>query len=188
MVALGGERQTTRAFKIGAAGERMAADWILDRAGPDVLFLRNRSLGPGRRDGDVDMVVIGPSGVFIVDVKNYAADAAVSVRHRGGLVRPAREQLMVGGRDRTSLLVSLRRQMAAVQTALASYPGGSEIPVAAAFCFINGLPLFGTPSIDGIPLLRMRGTARLVSTPGPLTDNNRRDVHAHLAHRLPAAT
>ena len=186
MLALSSEPQTTEAFNVGAIGERRAAAKIIERAGSEALFLLNRSLGAGRRDGDVDMVVVGPSGVYIVDVKNYSG-AVVTVRRTGGLVRPAREQLMVGSRDRTKLLISLNRQVAAVRLALASFPGGSQIPVSAAFCFLAGLPLFGTPRINGFPLLTVKGSARHVVTPGGLDAAARASLHAHLAQRLPVA-
>ena len=59
-----------------------------------MLFLHNRKLGPGRRDGDMDDVAIAPSGIYVIDAKRYQ-NAAVRVRRTGGLLSPVKEQLMV---------------------------------------------------------------------------------------------
>lgn len=47
--------------------------------GTEVLFLHNRRLGPGRRDGDLDHVAVAPGGVFVIDAKNVRV-ARVSIR------------------------------------------------------------------------------------------------------------
>jgi hypothetical protein len=151
-----------------------------------VLFLLNRGLGHGRRDGDIDVVAVGPAGVYVVDVKRYN-NKEVTVRRSGGLFSPTREQLVIAGRDRTTLLASLVKQQAAVSHALADFPGVIP-PVAAMLCFIDALlPLFGTPTIQGVPLVGAKRAARRLQEPGEVDEPNRHALHVHLAHRLPPA-
>ena len=97
------EPASTTAFAKGAAGERRVASHLAELSGPGVLFLHNRLLGPGRRDGDVDHIALTAGGVYVIDAKHYK-NAKVEVRRRGGLFSPAREQLMVNGRDRSMFL------------------------------------------------------------------------------------
>jgi hypothetical protein len=187
LLAVTSEPQSTVAFKIGAEGERRIAARLEKDSGEAVLFLHNRLLGAGRRDGDVDHIAIGPTGVYVIDAKHYS-DKKVEVRRSGGLFSPVKEQLFVGGRDRTRLLDSLARQLVAVRTALDLFPGGGDVPVATVLCFLDAvLPMFGTPVIGGVPLLGPRGTARLVAADGRYDAETRAALHAHLAAHLPPA-
>ena len=99
LLAVFNEPATTTAFSTGAVGERRVAARLAELSGPGVLFLHNRLLGPGRRDGDVDHIALTAGGVYVIDAKRYK-NAKVRVRHSGGLFSPVREQLMVNGRDR----------------------------------------------------------------------------------------
>lgn len=65
LLAVTAEPQTTRAFREGAIGERVAVDQLTKRCDASVLLLVNRKLGAGRRDG----VAITASGVRVIDVK-----------------------------------------------------------------------------------------------------------------------
>jgi hypothetical protein len=136
LLAVTNEPQSTRAFAQGAIGERKAAERLTELCGDTVLFLLNRKLGKGRRDGDIDVVAVTSAGVRVIDVKRYK-NAAVTVRRSGGLFSPVREQLMIGGRDKTSLLVSLNRQRDAVRSALTAHDSHIEIAVERGFCFVD---------------------------------------------------
>ena len=188
ILALTDDPQTTKAFRSGAEGERRAAARITERCGTRVLFLLNRQLGKGRRDGDIDMIAITAGGVHVIDVKRYQ-DATVEVRRSGGLFRQVSEQLYIGGRDRTHLLESLAKQRDAVRLALAGHPGGDDVRVTPILCFVDAnLPLLGTPRIAGVPLLGAKGTAKLLlADHGPLDDHGRTAVQEHLARLLPPA-
>ena len=152
-----------------------------------MLFLLNRSLGRGRRDGDIDVIAIGPAGVHVADVKHYK-DQKVEVRRSGGLFSSVKEQLYIGGRDKTSLLDSMARQLEAVRTALADLPGGEAVAVHPALVFVDAnLPLFSTPRIGGVPCIGPKDAAGRFSTAGPLHESTRSAIQAHLAESLPAA-
>jgi hypothetical protein len=187
ILALTDDPASTTAFAKGAAGEESVAKRLeKDRDGL-VLFLHNRLLGPGRRDGDLDHIAIAPSGVYIIDAKHYK-DATVEVRRIGGLFSPRVEKLFVAGRDRSKLLDGLDKQVSAVAAAMASHSGGPIAAVTALLCFVDAnLPLFRTLSISGVPVLGPRGTSKMLRQPGPLDSARREALQRHLADCLPPA-
>ena len=72
-----------RAWRRGAAGERVTA-WWLGRL-PDGWHLFN-DVPVGQRGANIDHVVIGPAGVFTINAKNLTGKVWVSpteVRHNG---------------------------------------------------------------------------------------------------------
>ncbi len=187
MLALSEEPASTRAFAIGALGEERLAARLQQDCAQDVLFLHNRKLGRGRRDGDIDHIAIAPSGVYLIDAKRYP-DRKVRVERRGGLVRPATVHLMIGGRDKSKLLDGCEKQVAALGEALSDYPDASSVKVSAVLCFIDAdLPVFGKMAARGVPLLGPKATVKLLRTPGPLDAAARKALHHHLGFMLPPA-
>jgi hypothetical protein len=186
-LALSDEPASTKAFATGAQGERRIASRLEKDCGEEVLFLHNRKLGNGRRDGDIDHVAIAPSGIYVIDAKRYQ-NAAVRVRRTGGFLSPVKEQLMVAGRDRTKLLDGCAKQLAAVVGALAGHPHAEGVRVTALLCFDDAdLPMWGDLELRGVRLLGPRGTSKLLRRPGTLTEPERRSLHHHLAQALPPA-
>jgi hypothetical protein len=188
LLAVTPEPASMAAFKKGAEGEEKAARRIIEASGPDVLFLLNRSLGAGRRDGDIDMIAISAAGILVVDVKHYK-DAKVEVRRSGGLFSARTEALYVGGRDKSAWLAGLDKQRDAVLTALTGSEDAADIPVSVALCFVDGdLPLFEHLSIGQVSIYGSRELGkRLKKATGPLDEQNRRAVLEHLSNRLTAA-
>ncbi len=190
--AVSGEPASTAAFARGAAGERRLAGELEDAGEGRVLFLHNRRLGPGRRDGDLDHVAVAPGGVFVIDAKNLTA-ARISVRTSRGLFTLTRRQLLVSGRDRSGFVDASVRQQAAVRAALAAHDdltGAGEVAVAGVLCFL-GASIDGwrwrPPRLGGVHLCSPTGTARLLRRPGPLGLEDRRVIWEHLDRRLPPA-
>ncbi|MEI6623630.1 MAG: nuclease-related domain-containing protein, partial [Actinomycetes bacterium] len=109
ILGLSDDPQSTRAFAAGAAGERAAAAALEKRCGDSVLFLHNRRLHSSSR-GDIDHVAVTGNGVWVIDTKHYKGKK-VEVRRSGGLFSERREQLFIGGRDNTKLLVSVAKQV-----------------------------------------------------------------------------
>src|SRR5258708_25144838 len=62
------EPQWTRAFLQGALGEQKLAEALV--AIPEIKVLHDRRV-PGTR-GNIDHIVVGPAGVFVVDAKHYS--------------------------------------------------------------------------------------------------------------------
>ena len=99
----------------------------------------------------------------------------------------------MNGCDRSKLLDSVARQAAAIRTAVTrlDHPGvtAADIPVVSVLCFVDAvLPMFGTPRIDGVPLLGPKGTAKpLRAATGSLEEITLAALHFHLAQALPTA-
>lgn len=183
ILALTDDPQSTRAWQSGAVGERRFGETMAE-LGDVVIALHDRCVPRSR--ANIDHIVVGPSGVFVVDAKRYK-DASINIRRTGGILSPVREQLMVGGRDKTKLVEAMAWQVDVVRAALSDDPGLSTIPVAPALCFIDGqFPLWGTLRVGGVDVKRLRGIAKLVTQDGPLDANVREQVARHLAQRLPA--
>lgn len=183
LLAMSSEPASTRAFKIGAEGERTAAARLEKLCDGEALFLHNRRRGASARSGDIDHIAVTASGVYVVDAKNYA-NAQVRVRRTGGILTRPQEQLLVRGRDRTHLLDSLDKQFLAVSTVLAGRP----IQVTAMLCFVGAtFPLFESLRVNGVPIVGPRGASKLLRRPGPLDASTRQEVWELLARALPPA-
>jgi hypothetical protein len=182
------ESPSTQAFKKGAAGERDAIKRLLADTGSNALFLVNRRLGAGRRDGDVDIVAVTPAGVTVIDVKRYK-DAKVRVERHGGLLSERRDVLQIRGRDHSRLLDGLAKQIAAVTQALRAVDRFAEVPVTGALCFVDAdLPLFGRLEARGYAIATAKGTAKaLREGSGHLPWEVVEQVADHLDAALPSA-
>ncbi len=122
------ESQSTKAWKTGAEGERRVAAVLDGLAGVEVLHDR---LVPGGR-ANIDHIAVGPSGVFVIDAKNYTG--RIGVRDVGGMFR-ADVRLYVNNRDRTPLVDGVLRQVDVVRTALGA--DFAEVAVQAVLCFVG---------------------------------------------------
>jgi len=127
LAALAGEPHNVHAWRQGAEGEAATAralDVRLHRS--DAVVLHDRRV-PGRGRWNIDHIAIGPSGVTVIDTKS--SRGRVQLATVGILNR--REQLLVGGRDRTSQLDAVERQIARVAGALDRH----DVAVLGALCF-----------------------------------------------------
>ena len=122
------ESHATKAWKIGAEGERRVAEVLADVVGIEVLHDR---LVP-RSSANIDHIAIGPSGVYVIDAKKYTGQ--IAVRNVGGVFRTD-ERLYINNRDRTKLVEGICRQVDVVRAALGH--GFAEIPVHGVLCFVG---------------------------------------------------
>ena len=126
-----------------------------------MIALHDRRVPPSR--ANIDHVVIGPAGVYVVDAKPYK-NAKVAIRRTGGLFSAVREQLTVAGRDKTKLATDMQWQVDAVRAALATSTEFAEVPIVAALCFIDAeFPGFGNVEIGGVRVKGLGERAKLVS-------------------------
>lgn len=187
ILALTDEPASTKAFAVGAVGEQKLAARLEKDCGESVLFLHNRKLGRGRRDGDIDHIAISSTGIHLIDAKRYPG-SRVRVERSGGLFSPVREQLMIAGRDKSKLLDGCAKQSQAVMDALVGHPLAERVEVTSYLCFIESdLPIFGTQQMRGVHILGPKATVKALLLPGELTEEDRRSLHRHLAEALPAA-
>jgi len=131
--------------------------------------------------------VIAPSGVYVIDAKNYTGRAQLSVT--GGLFTPRVEKLMVGRRDCTKLVEGVLKQVDRVSELLARDGIGQEVPVRGMLCFVEGdWPLLGGSfTIGGLEVLWPKRARKIITAPGALSDDRLRDLHRHLAAEFPPA-
>lgn len=182
LLALFDDPQSTQAWLKGGVGEQRVGDRFA-KLGDTVIALHDRCVPRSR--ANIDHVVIGPSGVFVVDTKRYAG-AKIALRRSGGFLSPCREQLMVRGRDQTKMVEAMQWQVSAVRTALAGSPF-ADVPISAVLCFVDGeLPFSGKIDIGDVRVRGPKGSARFVAQDGPLDANARQQLARHLADRLPA--
>jgi hypothetical protein len=172
-----GPRATTEVWARGAEGEELVGRLIDDAVGTDGVVLHDRRL-PGSRS-NLDHLVVGANGVWVIDTKHYHGRLA---RRRVGGWFTSREVLTVGRRDESQLVVSARRQLAAVESAT-----GPGVPVRAALCFTGvERPLLARPFVmDGVLVTWPRALVRALCTRGPLSPAHRDAVTTRLADAFP---
>lgn len=162
--------QSIEAWARGSAGERKLAEGLARRVGHRSVILHDRRI-PGSR-ANIDHLVVAASGVWIVDAKTYAGE----VERRG-------QRLFVGGRDKSSMVGGMTRQVDAVLGALS----GLEVPVHAALCFVDARwPLFFAKpfQIGGVWVTWGRRLAELIAEPGQLSGSAVLDVGTRLHEAL----
>jgi hypothetical protein len=183
LLAVFNEPASTRVWAQGAAGERAVAAKLDALTGAHVVALHDRRMI--REDGrpskaNIDHLVVAATGVWVVDAKTH--HGSLEVRRTGGLFSPRVEKLFIGGRDKTSLLVGLEKQVDAVRRVLQGVD--AEVPVRGALCFVGTeLPWFGE-SIAGVPLVGRRGLAKLMKQTGSLDADARQAIAAFLGARF----
>jgi hypothetical protein len=142
------ETQSTAAWKIGAEGEERVAEVLTGVAGIDVLHDRR---WPGTRGANIDHIVIGPSGVFVVDAKKY--QGKIELVDKGSWLT-SDWRLYVNGRNQTKRVDGVLAQAEAVRGVLGDF---AEVPVSGVLCFIGAdWGIFGprkVKTLKGVTLL-----------------------------------
>lgn len=147
-----------RTWRKGAAGERRTARMLRPLARRGYTVLHDRALPYGR--ANVDHLVIGPTGIFVVDTKNWDKRKRVTRRgRRGQYVRVGRTSgdKVVGSviyeaeRVSETLARTLRRPV-------------EVVPVVA----IHGasVPILRVMRVSGVPLLRASQVPAWISRQG----------------------
>jgi hypothetical protein len=175
--------QSTRAWEKGAAGER----WLgsrLDRLRAEGFGVLHDRRIPTTK-ANIDHLVVGPSGVFVVDAKHYKG--SVERRDRGWIFQ--RDwRLYVNGRDKTKLVEAMATQVAAVRAALSAttFADVSVIPV---LCFTDSdWGLLASPfSIGDVHVTWPRALRKQLRSAGTLEPEEIAALELALATSLPAA-
>lgn len=180
ILALTDEPSSTKAWARGSEGERELAKALAEVEGVRVLHDRRV---PGTR-GNIDHVVVAPSGVFVVDAKRYAG--RIRVRDVGGLFK-GDERLYVGRRDCSGLAENMKWQVQAVEEALGRAAVEPRPPVVPVLCFVRGeWPLLSPPvSYRGVRLEGPRSIQRLIRRESLLDDDAMDRAWRGLAGALP---
>jgi len=141
ILALSSEPQSTTAWATGAIGEQKIGRNLDGLRTEGFPVLHDRRI-PGTK-ANIDHLIIGASGVFVVDTKNYAG--RVEQRDVGGWFSTDL-RLYIGGRDRTKLLGGMNRQVEAVRSILACNEMWRAVPVIPVILCVSddNWSLFGT--------------------------------------------
>jgi hypothetical protein len=173
-----GERQTTRAWSQGGRGEERVGHLLSKAVGLDGVVLHDRSI-PGR-SSNIDHIAIVPSGVWVIDTKQYTG--RVQQRDLGSwfVSRPA---LFVNGRNRSSLIGGVLRQVDRVEPLVEA-----DVPLHAALCFADAeWGLLGRPfTIDGVHITWANKQSSSLVARGPLSVDAIRTLAGRIAAAFPA--
>lgn len=115
-------QRSAEMWERGAEGE-VAVARVLD-ALPDGWVTLHDLAWPGRQRANIDHVVIGPGGVFVVDAKNWS-----------GRVEVRDQVLLQNGRQRETAVSSVTSAAIAVQEIVA------PVPCVGVLCFVRDEPL-----------------------------------------------
>lgn len=183
ILALSDDPQSTKSWAIGARGEELLAKRLDKLADRGVLLLHDRRI-PGTR-ANIDHLAVCTTGVHVIDAKRY--QGRPQLRVEGGLFRPRIEKLLVGSRDRTELVLGVKKQVELVRRALDERH--SAVAVHGMLCFIEAnWPLIGGAfSIAGIDALWPAKAQDRLLAEGPLTSQLAHEVHRQLARWFPEA-
>jgi hypothetical protein len=110
----------------GVEGEQRAAAYLEPLLDAGYVVLYNRMI-PGIK-ADIDALVIGPTGIFTIETKNWSGK--LDVRH---------DRLFVGEHDRTWVIRQVYREALAVQMALAEELAKERLTVTPILCAIGGV-------------------------------------------------
>lgn len=134
-VALSDEKQSTRAWAIGAAGEEQLGARLDILRSEVVAVFHDRQIP--RTRANIDHLVITPGRIWVIDAKRYQGRPHLKVE--GGIIRERTERLIVGRRDCTRLVDGVLKQVDLVRGVV-----GEEIPVVGSLCFVAAdWPLVG---------------------------------------------
>jgi hypothetical protein len=183
ILAVSDEPQSTKAWDKGAEGE--------DALGASLDLLRAEGLGvlhdrriPGTK-ANIDHIVIGPAGVFVIDAKHYRGK--VERRDKGSFFTTD-WRLYVAGRDQSKLVKAMPRQVEAVRLGLAptEFFGCRMIPV---LCFLGAeWGLFARPfAFDDVRVLWPKELRKFVRSEGPLGADEISQLERAIAAALPIA-
>lgn len=176
-VALTPERQSTRAWSTGAAGEERVGRELDRVASSRVRVAHDRRI-PGTR-ANIDHLVVTGDAVWVIDTKKYKGRP--DLRVDGGILRPRIERLFVGSRDQTKLVDGVVWQMEKVEQVV-------DVPVLGALCFVEAdWPLLGGSfTVCGVEVLWPKKiAARVSAAPTGTVDVER--TWATLTAAFPAA-
>jgi hypothetical protein len=143
-IGLVGLPANVRAWRTGAAGEERTGD-VLDPLEAEGYVVLHDLRMPGSR-ANIDHLVIGPTGVWVVETKSYEG----ALRVRGG-------ELWIGGRRRPGFVDQARREAAAVAETL------EGVAVTPLLCVHRAdFPLLSRPQLDGVAIVGPGRLARVI--------------------------
>jgi Nuclease-related domain len=179
-LALSDDPPSTKSWATGALGEERLGQRLNKSASDTLRVLHDRRI-PGST-ANIDHLAVTPTGVYVIDAKKYRGRPQLKVE--GGLLRPRVVKLLVGTRDRTTLVDKVLKQVVTVEEVV-----GVGVPVHGALCFVEAdWPLIGGSfTIRGVEALWPKKLISKLRADGPLDTESITDVHRRIASYLPPA-
>lgn len=180
ILALSDDPQSTTAWDTGALGEERLGHRLNELTSDFLRLLHDRRI-PGSR-ANIDHLAVTRTGVYVIDAKRYVGKRP-SLRVEGGVLRTRVERLMVGSRDRTTLVDGVLKQVHLVRFLVSE-----DVPVTGVLCFVESdRPLIGGAfTTRGVDVLWPKKLYPRLSAEGPHASRVA-DIHARLARTLPPA-
>jgi hypothetical protein len=162
------------AWDKGASGE-VEIGLALQGLGPEFVVLHDRKI-PGSR-ANIDHLVVGPCGIFVVETKNVT-----------GRVTVERGELRVSGRRR-AYAEQAWKEAGAVQAVAATQCAALGLDVTPLLCFTTRAELpWRRASIEDVPILYPKGVvATIRERPARLAPSQVAELAQHLERELRAA-
>lgn len=185
ILALSDDPTSTRVWAKGAEGERRVARRLNELTAEGTVVLHDRRIP--RSKANIDHLVIGPTGVTIIDSKRY--NGRVEVRSAGTLFRPGPNKLFVHGRDKTALLDGLGRQVTAIHAAAGELIAATGTMITPVLCFVDAeWGFLAKPyQLDGIHITWPKALMAQLRQPGPLTPDQVAALTERVSSTFPPA-
>jgi hypothetical protein len=134
---------TTTAWETGALGEEWTGQILRPLEAEGFCVIHDRLI-PGSR-ANIDHIVVGPPGVFVVESKNYA-----------GRLRVRGDEVWVSGRRKPGIVAQAKREAAAVAVVV------SPVPVTPLICVHRADLGWFKVEVEGIRIVDPRGMVKLL--------------------------
>lgn len=178
LLALRDDPTQERAWALGAGGEERVAAVLAERLASDTVVLHDRRI-PGSK-ANIDHIAVARSGIWVIDTKRYTGKVAVSAPLLG------QAKLTINGRDQSKLIDGLDRQVQLVRAAAEVVAPGALVH--GALCIVQAdLPLLGTTTFRGYPLLYPRALAKRINSTEIVAADRVRPIAIAIAQRFPVA-
>ena len=148
--------ESAERWERGAEGERRTAD-VLARL-PQAWVTRHDLPWPGRQLANVDHVCVGPTGIFVIDTKNWSGSARLD-----------RGVLRVAGRRRAAQVDGVRAMAAAVASVV---PPAQRFAVRGVLCLVGEAQVERPELVGDVVVCTADQLLQVVATGSPV-------VHPH---------
>jgi hypothetical protein len=167
--------QSISAWATGAEGEGRTGRFLEPLRAEGFHILHDRRI-PGSR-ANIDHIVIGPPGIFVVETKSFAGSVSI----RGS-------DVFVAGRRKTGMIEEVRREALAVQIALADEIEIHGYRITPIICVHRAsLPWFGS-ELGGVRLVSGKGLVKRLRKADAILSSDEVNQLARLAaERLKSA-
>jgi hypothetical protein len=178
-------RQSTEAWGTGAKGERAVGARIAKIESKGVVAIHDRRI-PGSR-ANIDHIAVAPTGVYVIDTK--VVSGKVVVKTTGPIWNRGPVRLFIKGRDKSSFIENMDRQVEAVARVLQETPWAMGVGIHPMVVLVGAeVGFFARPwRIRGVWVGWPREMQRVLSKSGSLSPQQVVELSHVLASRLPDA-